>query len=254
MTFVRRLLVLLVLSATVSLPGCGSGGDEPALPELPPATPVPALEGTWCGPGQDRTGLLGAVCITMDAEGNVTRLSLDNQSNDAIGIVQETEETDVYTFRMTDGTFGWLALSASGEHLLYLDNYRVLAALDKTSPGLPPVYNLSDLQDDWTGRSLYLDETATLTGTAPSALSVGIGFFFTGTDGPTPFENQPGRALVVDDAQFGRYTGRFELDGGTRGDLLLMMAADKAFVVGTLCVDGGVFAQDCSIVWWERVP
>ena len=121
----------LLLLVTLLLCGCGSGGgDEAPLPELPPATPVPALEGTWCGPGQDRTGQLGAVCITLDAEGNITRFSLDNQSNGAVGTIQATDEDDVYTFRMSDNTFGWLALSASGEHLLFLDNFRVLGALD----------------------------------------------------------------------------------------------------------------------------
>ena len=224
------------------------------LPPLPPATPVPALEGTWCGPAEDRTGQLGSVCITIDAEGNVERLSFDNQSNGALGTVQATTESDVYTFSLTDDSHGWLALSASGEHLFFLDSFRVLGALDKTSSGLPATYLLSDLRDEWAGRSLYLDASAVLTGSAPSALSVAVGDFFTGLDGTSIFANQPGVSLVVNNAQFGRYRGRFELAGGTRGDVVLLMAADKAFLVGTLCVDGGVFAQDCPLVFWERAP
>jgi len=249
-----RLLVLLSLALPL-LGGCGgAGSEEAASPPLPPATPVPALEGVWCGPAEDRNGLLGSVCITLDAEGNVERLSLDNQSSGAVGTVQDTSESDVYTFRMSDGTLGWLALSASGEHLLYLDNFRVLGALDKTSTGLPPTYLLSDVRDDWAGRSLYLDASAAITGTAASALAVGVGNFFTGLDGATAFANQPGVALVMDNARFGRYRGRFQLSGGTRGDVMLLMAADKSFLAGTLCVDGGTFAQDCPIVFWERVP
>lgn len=251
----QRSTLLLLTLALPLLGSCGGGGSEEVVaPSLPPAFAVPALEGTWCGPAEDRNGLLGSVCITFDAEGHVERLSFDNQSNGAVGTVQETAESDVYTFLMADDTLGWLALSASGDHLLYLDNFRVLGALDKTSTGLPASYLLADVRDDWAGRSLYLDASAALTGTAASVLSVGVGHFFTGLEGATPFANQPGVSLVVDNAQFGRYRGRFELSGGTRGDVVLLMAADKAFVVGTLCIDGGIFAQDCPIVYWERVP
>jgi len=248
---VDRQFLFAALLALTTLCGCGSGGEDPA-PSLPPAMPVPALEGTWCGPAEDRTGLLGSVCITLDAEGNVERISLDNQSNGAVGVVQATSETDVYTFVMTDGSFGWLALSASGEHLLYLDKFRVLGALDKASTGLPAGYGLADIRDVWSGRSMYLDASATLTGTASSGFAVGIGDVFTGQDGPTSFSNQGGTSLVVDNGQFGRYRGRFELAGGARGDLVLIMAADKAFLVGTLCTDGGTFPQDCPMVFWER--
>lgn len=248
--------VLLLLAAFLSIllvSACGSGGeDEAPPPSLPDPTPVPALEGTWCGPGEDRQGNLGGLCITLDAEGNVERLSLDNQSNGAVGTVQETTETDIYTFVMSDGTYGWLCLSESGEHLLYLDGFRTLASLDKSSSSLPTGYFLPDIRDTWIGRSLYLDASAAIVGSDLSGITVGIGDTFTGQDGATPIANQPGRAIVVDNAQFGRYRGRFQLLDGTQGDLALLMAADKDFVVGTLCVDGGIFAQDCSIVFWER--
>ena len=251
----RLSAVLWVVLCPLLVGACGSGGSEDSpAPMLPPATPVPALAGTWCGPAQDGTGALGSVCITFDAEGGIERISLDNQSNGSVGTIQATSEDDVYTFQMSDNTRGWVALSASGEHLFYLDNFRTLGALDKTSPGLPPSYLLSDLDDDWIGRSLYLDAAAMLIGSDVSGMSVGIGNFFTGQDGPTPFANQGGVSLVVNNAQFGRYRGRYQLPDGTRGDLELMMAADKAFVVGTLCVDGGTFAQDCSLVFWERAP
>ena len=248
-------IALLVL-CSLGLVGCGSSGgeEEPAGPALPPAFAVPALEGTWCGPAEDGQDQLGSVCITLDAEGNVTRLTIDNQSNGSVGTIQETTEAGVYTFVMQDNTRGWIALSASGERLFYLDNFKTIGALDKTSPGLPPTYLLSDLDDEWVGRSFYLDASPVLIGSDVSGLSVGIGNFFTGVDGPTAFVNQPGVSLTVNNAQFGRYRGRFQLPDGTRGDLELMMAADKQFVAGTLCIDDGLFPQNCSFVWWERAP
>ena len=39
--------------------------------------------------------------------------------------MQATSEPDVYTFQMSDGSFGWVALSLSGDHLLYLDRFRI---------------------------------------------------------------------------------------------------------------------------------
>ena len=45
--------------------------------------------------------------------------------------------------------------------LFYLDSFRTLAALDKTSTGLPATYLLSDLSGLWSGCTLDLDPVGT---------------------------------------------------------------------------------------------
>ena len=48
----QPLLQAILLTCLAGLAGCGGGGEEePAAVGLPPATPVPELEGVWCGPG-----------------------------------------------------------------------------------------------------------------------------------------------------------------------------------------------------------
>lgn len=245
------LLLFLLVSACGVAGGSGGGGDDG--PTLPPADPVPVLEGTWCGPAVDGADANGAICVHIDAEGNIDRLVI-NGATVAAGTIQTTAEARVFRFALSNGGAGFLALSTSDQHLVYLDNTRLLAVLDATSPTLPASYLRTDIRDDWSGYSLFINDAGDILGTQDSGLSVLAAFGFNGAQGGIPFQEAGGSTLQVTQAVFGRYSARYIVPAVESGDLMLSMSPDKQCIGGTRCRDGGAFPDDCSIVIWERVP
>ncbi len=251
----RRIALVLALL----LPACGvagntgGGGDEG--PQLPPAEAVPALEGLWCGPGADVDGpTIGAICIRIDAMGQITRIVFEGEQVDAVGTIQTTGTARVFRFALSNGGAGFLLLSPTEQHLLYLDNTRLLCVLDSTSPNLPASYLRADINDDWAGTSLFLNDAGDVMGTAASGMSVLPAFGFNGVNNSVAYQQAAGSTLVVTQAVFGRYEARYNVPTVELGDMLLFMSPDKQCVGGTLCADGGSFPDACSIVIWERVP
>lgn len=241
----------LVLSLLLAACGTGGGDDGPGLP---PAEAVPALEGLWCGPAGNSGSVIGAVCIKIDAAGNITRIVFEGRNAGVFGTIQTSAQPRIFRFRLSTGGAGFLQLSESGGHLLYLDDSRLLAVLDSTSPTLPGSYLPSDIQHDWEGESFFLDAAGTILGTTASSLSVQPLFDYTGLQNGIAFRQWGATTIGVVQPVFGLYAGRYEVPGVEIGDMELFMSPDKQAVGGFLCADGGTFPTACSFVLWERVP
>ena len=193
----RRLPAAALALGLLTLVGCGSGGED-----LPDPDAVAELATTWCGPAQDGTGNLGVICVVIDNDGVVETLEFNGADAGGEGVIERTAHPDVFRFTLEGGLEGVLALSTQATHVMYLDENRVVGALDSTSSSLPS-YARTNIRGTWAGYSWTVDDDGNPSTGPTATLDVDSSYEFFGEIESDDYFNQPGAEMEIQSTAYG---------------------------------------------------
>lgn len=245
----KHLTRICLICALGFMSSCGLGDDDD---DLQAPEPAPELVGTWCGPGQDSGGSLGTLCMEIDADGRVQVLQLNGTSVGGEGVIQLTASPRLYRFYMAeDDIQGFLAISDSGAHVAYLDNYSTFGALDNFSDNLP-TYSRASMRGSWAGYSWYVDSDGNQTEGTFSDLHVDSEYEFEGSLEGDEYYSRSGFTVEITSSQYGLYQVRHEKRSGGVGITRFLMAPDRNAIAGYICDSGDVFPSSCALLMLDR--
>jgi hypothetical protein len=197
-------------------------------------------------------GPMSTGMITLDGDGNVSAFTLDGVAQPTVGgITGVLNETHRIFSSLLNGAPGIFMMSADQNHLFYLDNTKLIGALQRG--GMPPAlpYADTDIQNTmWSGSVARVSALMAPQATEDlqGAIVDGLGMFqfMAGTS----TTNGPSIAMVggTTNGQF-RSASTIVNPAGT-GFILLLMTPDKAFV-GVLN-SWGAYPVDCQFGAWTK--
>ena len=112
---------------------CGGGGS--------------CLEGTWYGPGDDNPDDPNVVEVTFDADGNITRIAVDDVDSGLQGTTSEVGP-DFFNVALDNADTGGIMVDSSRRHMVYFDDGGLFAVLQKGATALP-TYAGGDVIGTW---------------------------------------------------------------------------------------------------------
>jgi len=186
-------------------------------------TDLSGLAGTWYGSIEDMAGTLHTLSVTIDTSGNITSTLVDGTSTGTTAtITADATYSQVYDFLYSDGTSGGFIPDSAKQHAAFIDDAGNIGVVQKGATSLP-TYSQGMLTGSWSGLSLTLDSSYTISSfNGSTSMTADASGNLSGSDIWGSFTGTATLVSSLGDASYGRYYGSYNFTGGTGGNIYFL--------------------------------